>query len=203
MTRSFSLHGESFEKSWHPSPGRLSSSFIWHSVAPIACLAVQDAGLIFLSRMTTNVAKEVLLRGGTASEAVATALTATAFATASMGVALVVIGKLKLARFVAYLPMPVVRQERERDREREEVLPSNQTEKTDFSYDMICMKIRENRFHMIRMICVLVPVENTRYDVRDDEVKLYHGVSLSCIKSEKDQRTKRVSTVTAVLQQYI
>ena len=68
----------------------------------------QDAGLIFLSRMTTDVAKNVLLRGGTADEAVATALAATAFATASLGVALVVIGKLKLARFVAYLPMPVV-----------------------------------------------------------------------------------------------
>lgn len=70
----------------------------------------QDAGLIFLSRMTTDVAKHVQLRGGTADEAVATALAATAFATASLGVALVVIGKLKLARFVAYLPMPVVSQ---------------------------------------------------------------------------------------------
>lgn len=75
---------------------------------------VQDAGLIFLSRMTTDVAQNVLFRGGTASEAVATALTATAFATASMGVALVLIGKLKLARFVAYLPMPVVRERRTR-----------------------------------------------------------------------------------------
>lgn len=68
----------------------------------------QDAGLIFLSRMTTEVAGKVLLAGGTAEEAVATALAATALATASMGVALVLIGKLKLARFVAYLPMPVV-----------------------------------------------------------------------------------------------
>lgn len=58
--------------------------------------------------MTTEVAGKVLLAGGTAEEAVATALAATAFATASMGVALVLIGKLKLARFVAYLPMPVV-----------------------------------------------------------------------------------------------
>lgn len=61
-----------------------------------------------MSRMTTDVAKNVLLKGGTADEVVATALAATAFATASLGVALVVIGKLKLARFVAYLPMPVV-----------------------------------------------------------------------------------------------
>ncbi|CAN0545342.1 unnamed protein product, partial [Ectocarpus sp. 8 AP-2014] len=78
------------------------------STLPFAIGQVQDAGLIFLSRMTTDVAGKVLLAGGTAEEAVATALAATAFATASMGVALVFIGKLKLARFVAYLPMPVV-----------------------------------------------------------------------------------------------
>ncbi|CAM9881498.1 unnamed protein product, partial [Ectocarpus fasciculatus] len=78
------------------------------STLPFAIGQVQDAGLIFLSRMTTEVAGKVLLVGGTAEEAVATALAATALATASMGVALVLIGKLKLARFVAYLPMPVV-----------------------------------------------------------------------------------------------
>lgn len=61
-----------------------------------------------MSRMTTDVAVKVIGQGGTPDEAVATALAATAFATASLGVALVVIGKLKLARFVAYLPMPVV-----------------------------------------------------------------------------------------------
>lgn len=58
--------------------------------------------------MTADVASKVLAQGGTPDEAVATALATTAFATASLGVALVVIGKLKLARFVAYLPMPVV-----------------------------------------------------------------------------------------------
>eukprot|EP00752_Nemacystus_decipiens_P005603 g5071.t1 len=84
------------------------TAFSLLSTLPFAIGQVQDAGLIFLSRMTTDVAKHVLLRGGTAEEAVATALTATAFATASLGVALVIIGKLKLARFVAYLPMPVV-----------------------------------------------------------------------------------------------
>lgn len=69
---------------------------------------MQDAGLIFLSRMTTYVAERVLSEGKTADEAVATALAATALATASLGVSLVLLGKLKLARFVAYLPMPVV-----------------------------------------------------------------------------------------------
>ncbi|CAN0508712.1 unnamed protein product, partial [Laminaria digitata] len=69
---------------------------------------IQDAGLIFLSRMTTYVAERVLAEGRTPDEAVATALAATALATASLGVALVLLGKLKLARFVAYLPMPVV-----------------------------------------------------------------------------------------------
>ncbi|CAM9273480.1 unnamed protein product, partial [Hapterophycus canaliculatus] len=84
------------------------TAFSLLSTLPFAIGQVQDAGLIFLSRMTTDVARKVLLKGGTPDEAVATALAATAFATASMGVALVVIGKLKLAKFVAYLPMPVV-----------------------------------------------------------------------------------------------
>lgn len=68
----------------------------------------QDAGLIFLSRMATDVATTVLGEGGSPDEAVATALAATAIATTSLGAALVLVGKLKLARFVAYLPMPVV-----------------------------------------------------------------------------------------------
>lgn len=58
--------------------------------------------------MTTVVAKKAVLAGKTEDEAVATALATTALATASLGVALVIVGKLKLARFVAYLPMPVV-----------------------------------------------------------------------------------------------
>eukprot|EP00904_Undaria_pinnatifida_P013030 jgi/Undpi1/8858/HiC_scaffold_25.g11320.m1 len=78
------------------------------STLPFAIGQVQDAGLIFLSRMTTYVAERVLSEGKTADEAVATALAATALATASLGVSLVLLGKLKLARFVAYLPMPVV-----------------------------------------------------------------------------------------------
>lgn len=61
-----------------------------------------------MSRMTTVVATRMLDDGKTADEAVATALAATALSTASLGAALVVVGKLKLARFVAYLPMPVV-----------------------------------------------------------------------------------------------
>lgn len=59
--------------------------------------------------MTTDVAHKVLQEGKSPDETVATALVATALATALLGVALVVVGKLKLARFVAYLPMPVVR----------------------------------------------------------------------------------------------
>ena len=58
--------------------------------------------------MTTDVARQVLQRGGGVDAVVATALAATAVGTASLGVALVIVGKLKLARFVSYLPMPVV-----------------------------------------------------------------------------------------------
>lgn len=58
--------------------------------------------------MTAHVAEEILSKGKTPDEAVATALAATSIGTASLGVALVVLGKLKLARFVGYLPMPVV-----------------------------------------------------------------------------------------------
>ena len=69
---------------------------------------MQDAGLIFMARMTTDVAERVMLRGGGADEVVATAVATTAIATASLGVVLVVAGKVKLTKFVAYLPMPVV-----------------------------------------------------------------------------------------------
>ena len=39
---------------------------------------------------------------------ISTAVTVTALATASLGACLVLIGKLKLARFVSYLPVPVI-----------------------------------------------------------------------------------------------
>lgn len=58
--------------------------------------------------MTANVAKRAISEGKTADEAMATALATTALGTAMLGVSLAIVGKLKLARFVAYLPMPVV-----------------------------------------------------------------------------------------------
>lgn len=58
--------------------------------------------------MTTDVAQRAMIEGKTADEAIATALATTALGTALLGVTLVIVGKLKLAKFVAYLPMPVV-----------------------------------------------------------------------------------------------
>lgn len=89
-----------------------------YTVSPVFLLPVslaktetgQDAGLIFLSRMTTDVAERAILEGKMPHEAMATALATTALGTALLGVALVIVGKLKLAKFVAYLPMPVVSQ---------------------------------------------------------------------------------------------
>ncbi|CAM9434688.1 unnamed protein product, partial [Sphacelaria rigidula] len=78
------------------------------STLPFAIGQVQDAGLIFLSRMTAAVANRAISEGKTADEAMATALVTTALGTAMLGVSLAIVGKLKLARFVAYLPMPVV-----------------------------------------------------------------------------------------------
>lgn len=65
--------------------------------------------MIFLSRITTDVAKRTIDEGRSPDSTVATALAATALATATLGMCLVGVGKFRLARFVAYLPMPVVR----------------------------------------------------------------------------------------------
>ena len=78
-------------------------SFTLFSSLPFAVGQVQDAGLIFLSAMASNVAatcdKDVILP---------TALFVLSAGTALMGVMLLVIGKLRLASVVQYLPMPVV-----------------------------------------------------------------------------------------------
>jgi sulfate permease, SulP family len=81
-------------------------AFTLGSTLPFAIGQVQDAGLILLSKITTNIAAR--LAGEPDAVIVSTAVTVTALATAVLGLCLVVIGKLKLARFVAFLPMPVV-----------------------------------------------------------------------------------------------
>ncbi|GMF38775.1 unnamed protein product [Phytophthora fragariaefolia] len=81
------------------------------SSLPFAMGQVQDAGLIFLSAMCSSIIKSLHeLRGDDFSmeEVLATTLFTMAVSTAVLGAALIVTGKLRLASFVQYLPMPVV-----------------------------------------------------------------------------------------------
>uniref|UniRef100_M4B5U6 STAS domain-containing protein n=1 Tax=Hyaloperonospora arabidopsidis (strain Emoy2) TaxID=559515 RepID=M4B5U6_HYAAE len=81
------------------------------SSLPFAMGQVQDAGLIFLSAMASSIIKSLHdMRGEAFSmdEALATTLFTMAVSTAALGAALIVTGKLRLASFVQYLPMPVV-----------------------------------------------------------------------------------------------
>ncbi len=75
---------------------------------PFAIGQVQDAGLIFLHKMTFNVAQKLENDGEPPEVVLATALMITALSTLSLGCMMILIGKLKLARFVSYLPVPVV-----------------------------------------------------------------------------------------------
>jgi SulP family sulfate permease len=78
------------------------------STLPFAVGQVQDAGLIFLQRMTTRIARRLVDEGEPDNVVVSTALTATALSTATLGLCLIFIGRMRLARFMSYLPMPVV-----------------------------------------------------------------------------------------------
>lgn len=72
---------------------------------------VQDAGLVYLAAICSDVVERIDgASPGTSisDEALATSLVAVSAATAITGVALIVIGKLRLARFVQYLPLPVL-----------------------------------------------------------------------------------------------
>jgi len=78
------------------------------SSLPFAVGQVQDAGLIFLSSMATTIAQDSLAKGYEPDLMVATVLVLLSLSTATLGLALIVVGKLKLASLVQYLPMPVI-----------------------------------------------------------------------------------------------
>ncbi|OWZ15039.1 Sulfate Permease [Phytophthora megakarya] len=81
------------------------------SSLPFAMGQVQDAGLIFLSAMCSSIIKTLHETRGddfSMEEVLATTLFTMAVSTAVLGAALIVTGKLRLASFVQYLPMPVV-----------------------------------------------------------------------------------------------
>jgi MFS superfamily sulfate permease-like transporter len=83
-------------------------SFTIFSSLPFSIGQVQDAGLIFLSQMANVIANELTDQGATTEEILSTTLVLLSLATASLGVICIVMGKLKLADAVAYLPLPVV-----------------------------------------------------------------------------------------------
>ena len=83
-------------------------SFSTFSTLPFAVGQVQDAGLIFLSTIASNIVKYCKDDGRDDEEILATILIGLSLFTTILGVALVIIGRLKLASYVEYLPTPVV-----------------------------------------------------------------------------------------------
>ena len=80
------------------------------SSLPFALGQVQDAGLIFLSAMATQIVHDTehFAPDATTEERLSTVLIALALSTALLGVALILTGHLELAQHVQYLPLPVV-----------------------------------------------------------------------------------------------
>jgi SulP family sulfate permease len=80
-------------------------AFTAFSSLPYAVGQVQDAGLIFLSAMTSSIALELM---NDPQSIISTCLFTTAIATLLLGIVLVELGRLKLASIVQYMPMPVI-----------------------------------------------------------------------------------------------
>lgn len=81
--------------------------FTLKSSLPFSIGQVQDAGLIFLSTMSTSMVNN-MQPDATLEEKIATVLVALALGTALLGLVVFIIGKVQLAGLVSYLPMPVV-----------------------------------------------------------------------------------------------
>ena len=79
--------------------------FSWRSTLPFAIGQVQDAGLIFLSKMATDVARAL---DGSAHDVAATALCGLGLSTALLGLVLVGVGRARMTWLVSYLPLPVL-----------------------------------------------------------------------------------------------
>ena len=76
------------------------------SSLPFAIGQVQDAGLIFLSKMACDLANE--MEHEPPEALLSTVLVTLSASTALLGLALIITGKLQLAALVQYLPLPVV-----------------------------------------------------------------------------------------------
>lgn len=82
--------------------------FSTFSTLPFAVGSVQDAGLIFLSTIASNIVHFCKERGYDDEVILATTLVGLSLFTAVLGAGLVIIGRLKLAQYVQKLPTPVV-----------------------------------------------------------------------------------------------
>ena len=78
------------------------------SSLPFAIGQVQDAGLLFLHAIATNIVKQGMEQQWKDIEIISTVVIGLAVSTSLLGFALLLIGKLKLANLVSYLPAPVV-----------------------------------------------------------------------------------------------
>lgn len=82
------------------------ATFSLVSSLPYAVGQIQDAGLIFLSKIATGVV--FLLHDKPAEVVVSTTLVTLGLCTALLGITLMGLGHYKLARLVSYLPLPVI-----------------------------------------------------------------------------------------------
>ncbi len=78
------------------------------STLPFAVGQVQDAGLIFLSSMAYNMVESMKKEGRSADSIMSTVLVVMSICTFALGISLVVIGRLKFAIIVQYIPVPVI-----------------------------------------------------------------------------------------------
>jgi SulP family sulfate permease len=83
-------------------------AFTSFSTLPFAVGQVQDAGLIFLSAMAFDMVETMQGEGQDEDTIVSTVVVILSVSTALLGVALIIIGRLKLASAVQYIPVPVI-----------------------------------------------------------------------------------------------
>ena len=91
-------------------------AFTLFSTLPFAIGQVQDAGLIFLSAMSTKIATQMIsdaggmdnIDNGLVLEIVSTTVVLLGLSTTCLGAVLILAGKFRFADAVAYLPLPVV-----------------------------------------------------------------------------------------------
>jgi len=69
---------------------------------------VQDVGIIFCSSIASNVVAECMTAGATDGQTLATVLLTLTLSTLIVGVAIVIVGRLRLASTVQYMPLSVI-----------------------------------------------------------------------------------------------